>query len=164
MKPCGASNFSVTRYHIAEALVDREVDAEQPDAHLAAEEEGRRLEQLQREAERERRKQLEKAHVRGSHALKKIQLAKDRERLLEELEQMHAQDQMRRRQFVTQMPPQLSVPPYKRMEIEEEWQRELESAFEDMYNGDRNMKGDLILQFEPQPLPAPSDRAQDNDL
>lgn len=26
------------------------------------------------------------------------------------------------------------------------------------------MKGDLILQFEPQPLPAPSDRAQDNDL
>lgn len=26
------------------------------------------------------------------------------------------------------------------------------------------MKGDLILQFEPQPLPAPSDRSQDNDL
>lgn len=48
----------------------------QPDAHLAAEEEGRRLEELHREAERERRKQLEKAHIRGSHALKKIQLAK----------------------------------------------------------------------------------------
>ncbi|NXT88498.1 CE295 protein, partial [Anhinga rufa] len=26
------------------------------------------------------------------------------------------------------------------------------------------LKGDLILQFEPQPLPAPSDRCQDNDL
>lgn len=26
------------------------------------------------------------------------------------------------------------------------------------------MKGDLILQFEPQPLPAPSDRSQDNEL
>lgn len=48
----------------------------QPDAHLAAEEEGRRLEELHREAEKERRKQIEKAHVRGSHALKKIQLAK----------------------------------------------------------------------------------------
>ncbi|XP_039574506.1 centrosomal protein of 295 kDa isoform X1 [Passer montanus] len=164
MKPCGAGNFSVTRYHIAEALVDREVDGEQPDAHLAAEEEGRRLEELHREAERERRKQLEKAHIRGSHALKKIQLAKDRERLQEELEQMHAQDRMRRRQGVAQMPPQLSVPPYKRMEIKEEWQRELESAFEEMCSEDRNMKGDLILQFEPQPLPAPSDRAQDNDL
>ncbi|KAL9865521.1 centrosomal protein of 295 kDa isoform 3-T3 [Geothlypis trichas] len=164
VKPCGAGNFSVTRYHIAEALVDREVDGEQPDAHLAAEEEGRRLEELHREAERERRKQLEKAHIRGSHALKKIQLAKDRERFLEELEQMHAQDRMRRRQVVAQMPPQLSVPPCKRVEIKEEWQRELESAFEEMCSEDRNMKGDLILQFEPQPLPAPSERAQDNDL
>ncbi|XP_039912334.1 centrosomal protein of 295 kDa isoform X3 [Hirundo rustica] len=164
MKPCGAGNFSVTRYHIAQALVDREVAGEQPDAHLAAEEEGRRLEELHREAERERRKQLEKAHVRGNHALKKIQLAKDRARLLEELEQMQAQDRMRRRQVVAQMPPQLSVPPCKRMEIKEEWQRELESAFEEMYSEDRNMKGDLILQFEPQPLPAPSDRLQDNDL
>ncbi|XP_030819321.1 centrosomal protein of 295 kDa [Camarhynchus parvulus] len=164
VKPCGAGNFSVTRYHIAEALVDREVNGEQPDAHLAAEEEGRRLEELHREAERERRKQLEKAHIRGSHALKKIQLAKDRERFLEELEQMHARDRMRRRQVVAQMPPQLSVPPCKRMEIKEEWQRELESAFEEMCSEDRNMKGDLILQFEPQPLPAPSDRAQDNDL
>ncbi|XP_014108215.1 PREDICTED: centrosomal protein of 295 kDa [Pseudopodoces humilis] len=164
MKSCGAGNFSVTRYHIAEALVDREVDGDQPDAHLAAEEEGRRLEELHREAERERRKHLEKAHVRGSHALKKIQLAKERERLLEELEQMQAQDRMRRRQVVAQMPPQLSVPAYKRMEIKEEWQRELESAFEEMYSEDRNMKEGLILQFEPQPLPAPSDRAQDNDL
>ncbi|XP_063250548.1 centrosomal protein of 295 kDa isoform X2 [Prinia subflava] len=164
MKPCGAGNFSVTRYHIAEALVDREVHREQPDAHLAAEEEGRRLEELQREAEKERRKQLEKAHVRGSHALRQIQLAKERERLLEELEQMQAEDRMRRRQVVAQMPPQLSVPPCKRREMKEEWQRELESAFEEMYSEDRNMKGDLILQFEPQPLPTPSDRAQDNDL
>ncbi|KAF2982445.1 hypothetical protein EK904_014899 [Melospiza melodia maxima] len=137
MKPCGAGNFSVTRYHIAEALVDREVGGEQPDAHLAAEEEGRRLEELRREAEKERRKQLEKAHIRGSHALKKIQLAKDRERFLEELEQMHAQDRMRRRQVVAQMPPQLSVPPCKRMETKEEWQRELESAFEEMCSEDR---------------------------
>ncbi|NWI61025.1 CE295 protein, partial [Calyptomena viridis] len=88
----------------------------------------------------------------------------DRERLLEELEQMQSMDRMRRRQVVAQMPPQLLVPAYKRMEMREEWQRELEFAFEEMYSEDRNMKRDLILQFEPQPLPAPSDRAQDNDL
>lgn len=29
MKPSGAGNFSITRYHISEALVDREVDGEQ---------------------------------------------------------------------------------------------------------------------------------------
>ncbi|XP_027533233.1 centrosomal protein of 295 kDa isoform X5 [Neopelma chrysocephalum] len=136
----------------------------QPDAHLAAEEEGKRLEELHREAERERREQLEKAHLRGSHALKKVHLAKDRERLLEELEQMQSMDRMRRRQVVAQMPPQLLVPAYKRLEVKEEWQRELEFAFEEMYSEDRNVKGDLILRFEPQPLPTPSERAQDNDL
>ncbi|XP_065534835.1 centrosomal protein of 295 kDa isoform X2 [Lathamus discolor] len=164
VKPCSADNFSVTRYHISEPYVDREVDEEQPDARSAAEEEEKRLEELHRETERERREQLEKAHVRGSHALKKVHLAQDRERLLKELEQMQNMDRMRRRQIVAQMPPQLFVPPYKRMEIKEERQRELEFAFEDMCSEDRKMKEDLILQFEPQPLPAPSDRAQDNDL
>ncbi|XP_054674059.1 centrosomal protein of 295 kDa isoform X3 [Grus americana] len=164
VKPYSAVNFSVTRYHISEPYVDRQVDGEQPDARLAAEEEGKRLEELHRETERERREQLEKAHLRGSHALKKVHLAQDRERLLKELEQMQNMDRMRRRQIVAQMPPQLFVPAYKRTEIKEEWQRELEFAFEDMYSEDRKMKGDLILQFEPQPLPAPSDRSQDNDL
>ncbi|XP_010122653.1 PREDICTED: centrosomal protein KIAA1731-like, partial [Chlamydotis macqueenii] len=164
VKPYSADNFSVTRYHIAEPYVDREADAEQPDARLAAEEEGKRLEELRREAERERREQLEKAHLRGSHALKKVHLTQDRERLLKELEQMQNMDRMRRRQIVAQMPPQLFVPAYKRMEVKEERQRELEFAFEDMYSEDRKVKGDLILQFEPQPLPAPSDRSQDNDL
>ncbi|KAJ7420811.1 centrosomal protein of 295 kDa isoform X1 [Willisornis vidua] len=120
MKPCGAGNFSVTRYHISGPCgpyVDREVNGEQ-----------------------------------------------DRERLLEELEQMQSMDRMRRRFAVAQMPPQLLVPAYKRLEIKEEWQRELEFAFEEMYSEDRNMKGDLILHFEPQPLPSPSDRAHDNDL
>ncbi|NWS53796.1 CE295 protein, partial [Chunga burmeisteri] len=135
-----------------------------PDARLAAEEERKRLEELHRKAETEKREQLQKAHLRGSHALKKVHLAQDRERLLKELEQMQNMDRMRRRQIVAQMPPQLFVPAYKRMEIKEEWQRELEFAFEDMYSEDRKMKGDLILHFEPQPLPAPSDRSQDNDL
>ncbi|KAM9300858.1 centrosomal protein of 295 kDa isoform 2-T2 [Morus bassanus] len=163
VKPYSADNFSVTRYHISEPYVNREVDGEQPDARLAAEEEGKRLEELHREAERERREQLEKAHLRGSHALRKVHLAQDRERLLKELEQMQNMDRMRRRQIVAQMPPQIFVPAYKRMEIKEEWQRELEFAFEDMYS-EGKMKGDLILQFEPQPVPAPSDRCQDNDL
>lgn len=47
----------------------------QPDARLAAAEEGKRLEELHREAEREKREQLAKAHLRGSHALKRVHLA-----------------------------------------------------------------------------------------
>ncbi|XP_068786585.1 centrosomal protein of 295 kDa isoform X1 [Struthio camelus] len=164
VKVYSADNFYVTHYHLSEPYVDREMDREQPDARLVAEEEVKRLEELHREEERDRREQLEKAHLRGNHALKKVRLAQDRERLLRELEQMQTMDRMRRRQVVAQMPPQLFVPAYKRLEIKEDWQKELEFAFEDMYNEDRKMKGDLILQFEPQPLPAPSDRAQDNEL
>ncbi|NXU49897.1 CE295 protein, partial [Turnix velox] len=164
VKPCGADKFSATRYHISEHYVDRELNGVQPDAHLAAVAEGKRLEELHREAEREKREQLEKAHLRGSQALKKVHLAQDRERLLKELEEMQNIDRMRRRQIVAQMPPQIFVPAYKRMEIKEEWQRELEFAFEDMYSEDRKMKEDVILQFKPQPFPAPSERTQDKDL
>ncbi|NXJ06414.1 CE295 protein, partial [Odontophorus gujanensis] len=138
MKVHGAGKFSVTRYHISEPYVDREMDGEQPDARVAAEEEVKRLEELHGEVERERREQLEKAHLRGSQALKKVHLAQDRERLLKELEQMQSMDRMRRRQMVVQMPPQLFVPGYKRMEMKEDWQRELEFAFEDMYSEDRS--------------------------
>lgn len=63
---------------------------------------------------------------------------KDKEKLMQELEQMQNQDLARRRRIVAQMPPQLFVPSYRRMEIKEEWQRELECAFEDMYTGDRS--------------------------
>ncbi|XP_071589833.1 centrosomal protein of 295 kDa isoform X2 [Heliangelus exortis] len=164
LKPHSADNFSVTRFHLSQPYVNREVDEEQPDAWLAAEEEGKRLEEQHREAERERREQLEKAHLRGSHALKKVHLAQDRERLLKELEQMQNVDRMLRKQIVAQLPPQLFLPAYKRQEIKEEWQRELEFAFEDMYSEDWKVKGDLILQFEPQPLPTPSVRSQDLDI
>ncbi|XP_077783123.1 centrosomal protein of 295 kDa isoform X5 [Podarcis muralis] len=90
-----------------------------------------------------------------------VRLARDREKLMKELEHMQNMDLARRRQIVAQMPPQLFQPPYKRVEIREEWQRELECAFEDMYTGDRKMKGDLILHLDPQPLPS---RSQDDEL
>ncbi|NWV01570.1 CE295 protein, partial [Upupa epops] len=156
--------FSVTRYHISGPSVDRELDGEQPDARSAAEEEGKRLEELHREAERGRRERLEKAHLRGSQALKKVHLAQDREKLLKELEQMQTLDRMRRKQIVGQMPRQLFVPAYKHKEMKEDWQRELEFAFEDMCSEHSKVKEDVILQFEPQPLPAPFDRSQDNEL
>ncbi|GAB1293888.1 Centrosomal protein of 295 kDa [Apodemus speciosus] len=46
-----------------------------PDAQLAAEEEARRAERQRNQAARERVEQLERAHVRGSRAMKKIHLA-----------------------------------------------------------------------------------------
>ncbi|XP_062983214.1 centrosomal protein of 295 kDa isoform X2 [Elgaria multicarinata webbii] len=164
VKVCDVDTFSVTRHHHFDPYLDREIDTEQPDARLLAEEEAKRKEELQKEEERERREQAEKARLRGKHALKKVLLARDREKLMKELEQMQNMDLARRRQIVAQMPPQLFEPAYRRVELKEEWQRELECAFEDMYTGDRKMKGDLILHLDPQPLPTFSDQSQDDEL
>ncbi|XP_044297412.1 centrosomal protein of 295 kDa isoform X2 [Varanus komodoensis] len=163
VKVSEVDTFSITRHHLFDPYVDREMDTEQPDARLLAEEEAKRKEALQKEEERERREQMEKAHLRGKHALRMVLLARDREKLVKELEQLQNMDLARRRQIVAQMPPQLFEPSYRRAEIKEEWQRELECAFEDMYTGDRKMKGDLILHLDPQPLPT-SEYSQDDEL
>lgn len=62
----------------------------------------------------------------------------DRERLLVELEHMQQTDLLRRRQQVSQMPPQIFQPLYKRQEERDDFQREMEFAFEDMYTGERS--------------------------
>ncbi|XP_074072554.1 centrosomal protein of 295 kDa isoform X3 [Macrotis lagotis] len=153
-----------TYYHLDPSFISKEKDLEQPDPHLAAEEETKRLEELQKEAIRERREQLEKAHIRGVHAMRKVHLAKSREKIMKELEQLQKVDLARRRQNVAQMPPQVVELPYKRMAIKEDWQRELEFAFEDMYNEDRKVKGDLILKLEPEPLPVVTELIQNEEL
>ncbi|XP_014640731.1 PREDICTED: centrosomal protein of 295 kDa [Ceratotherium simum simum] len=155
---------SSSTYHHLYALVNREMDTKQPDPHVAAEEEAKRSEELQKQAAQERMERCEKAHVRGFQALKKIHLAQNQEKLMKELRQLQQEDLARRRQTVARMPPQLVELPYKRSEMKEDWQRELEFAFEDMYNADRKVKGNLILHLEPEPLPAVTDQIQDEEL
>ncbi|XP_041513073.1 centrosomal protein of 295 kDa isoform X3 [Microtus oregoni] len=151
-------------YHHISTFVSRQMGTKQPDAHLAAEEEARRLEGLRRQAAQQRVEQFARAHMRGSRAMKKVHLAQNQERLMEELKQLQKEDLARRRQTVAQMPPQLVELPYRRSEVKEDWQRELECAFEDMYNADRKVKGNLILHLTPEPLPDMSDQLQDEEL
>ncbi|KAG8584544.1 hypothetical protein GDO81_004658 [Engystomops pustulosus] len=164
VKVYNAESFSTSHYHLPEAYVDREIDTEQTDARSAAVEEEKRMNALQQEEERERLEQMEKANLRGSHALKQVQLAQDRERLMTELEHLQQEDLSRRRQIVAKMPQQLFEPAYRRAEIREEWQRELETAFEDMYTRNAKLRGDLVLHLKPQPLPDPSVTSLDEDL
>ncbi|XP_054986070.1 centrosomal protein of 295 kDa [Sorex araneus] len=155
---------SCASYHHLSSLVNREMDPEQPDAHLAAEEEAKRLEDAERQASRERAERCEKAHIRGSRALTRIRLAQNQEKLLRELKQLQQEDLARRRQTVAQMPAQLVELPYRRSEMKEEWQRELEFAFEDMYNAGKKVEGNLVLHLEPEPVVADPIRDEDLDL
>ncbi|KAG9337552.1 hypothetical protein JZ751_028569 [Albula glossodonta] len=165
VKMTDVDNFSVSHFIMPETAVEREEDTDQqPDARRAAEEEALRLAELGEEEERERREQLAKARLRGNHALRKEHLNQDRERLLQELARMQQADLLRRRRAVAQMPPQSFQSFYGKREIREDRQRELEFAFEDMYSGERRMKGDLVLQLVPEPLPAVSADAHDDDL
>ncbi|XP_026226538.1 centrosomal protein of 295 kDa isoform X2 [Anabas testudineus] len=164
VKKSDVSAFASTHYHMPETTVDREVDAQQPNACEGAELEVRRLQDLEKEEKRKREEQLEKARLRGKQALRREQLVQDRERLLVELEHMQQTDLLRRRQQVSQMPPQIFQPLYKRQETREDFQRDMEFAFEDMYTGERRVKGDLVVQLIPEPLPALSTDSQDQEL
>ncbi|CAB1349136.1 unnamed protein product [Coregonus sp. 'balchen'] len=155
VKKSDVDAFSVTHYHMPETA---------PKAWEVAEEEARHLQELGQEEQRERQEQLEKAHLRGNNALRREQLTQDREHLLVELEHMHQTDLLRHRQVMAQMPAQIFQLLYKRQEMREDWQRDMEFAFEDMYTGERRVKGDLVLQLVPEPLPALSTGSQDEDL
>ncbi|XP_078258834.1 centrosomal protein 295 isoform X2 [Rhinoraja longicauda] len=157
-------SFSATHYHLPEPCVNKEITTKQISAQLIAEKEEKRLEELKQEADVERCEQLEKARLRGSHALHLVHLTQDKERLIKELEQMQLADLTRRRHAVAQMPQQLFEPPYRRVEVKEDRQREMEIAFEDMYAEDKKIKGDVVLRLEPEPLPTPSVEMQDDDL
>ncbi|XP_034385039.1 uncharacterized protein cep295 isoform X3 [Cyclopterus lumpus] len=168
-KPCvvkksDVSAFAATHYHMPESTVDREADSKQPNAHEGAELEVRRLQDLQREEKRRREEQLEKAHLRGKEALRRERVVQDRERLFVELEHMQQTDLLRRRQQLSQVPPQIFQPLLKGQEMREDFQREIEFVFEDMYTGERRVKGDLVVQLVPEPLPAPSTGSQDQEL
>ncbi|XP_037320597.2 uncharacterized protein cep295 isoform X2 [Pungitius pungitius] len=164
VKKSDVSAFATTHYHMPECTVDREADTKQPNAHKGAELEVRRLQDLEREEKQRREEQLEKARLRGKEALRREHLVQDRERLFIELEHMQQTDLLRRRQQVSQMPPQIFQPLLKRQETREDFQREMEFAFEDMYTGERRVKGDLVVQLVPEPLPALSTRSHDQEL
>ncbi|XP_043115230.1 centrosomal protein of 295 kDa isoform X3 [Puntigrus tetrazona] len=163
LRPAAAERFSLTHDHMT--AVARESDAEQQlSAPQAAALEGRRLEELQREEARERRWRLDRARLRGSQALRREQHTQDRARLLCELERLQQAHLLRRRQTVSSVPPQVFQPLCRQQELRDEQQRELEIAFQDAYTEERKVKGDLVLQLVPDPLPPPSAASHDEEL
>ncbi|XP_017554762.1 centrosomal protein of 295 kDa isoform X1 [Pygocentrus nattereri] len=156
--------FSITYCHVPETAVDREMETEQSDAQQAAKLEAQRLKELEREEVHDRQEQLEKARLRGGHALQKEKVIQDNARLLCELERLQQADLQQRRQVVNSIPAQIFQPLYRHDELRAEKQRELELAFQDLYSGEREVRGDLILKPVPEPLPAPSARSNDEDL
>ncbi|XP_042564578.1 centrosomal protein of 295 kDa [Clupea harengus] len=154
--------YSSSHHHLPETTV--ETHTLQVDAKAAAEEEAKRLDELDQEETRDRLEHLEKARLRGEHALKKEHLTQERHRMLLDLERMQAADWQRRRH---QAPPAVSSSSHTHTHthtLADDGQRRLEHAFQDLYTNERRVKGDLVLQLVPEPLPAPSTSSHGNDL
>ncbi|XP_036418296.1 centrosomal protein of 295 kDa isoform X2 [Colossoma macropomum] len=156
--------FSITYCHVPETAVDREMETEQSDAQQAAKLEAQRLKELEREEAHDMQEQLEKARLRGGHALQKEKVIQDNARLLCELERLQQADLQQQRQVVNSIPAQIFQPLYRHDELRTEKQRELELAFQDLYSGEREVRGDLILKPVPEPLPVLSAGSNDEDL
>ncbi|XP_041919417.1 uncharacterized protein cep295 isoform X3 [Alosa sapidissima] len=166
-KLVAVEQFSSSQHHLPGTTV--ETHTLQADAKAAAEEEARRLGELHQEVTRDRVEQLEKARLRGEHALKKEHMTQERQRMLYDLERMQAADWLRRRQALHQAPPNRNTHALASSHththgLADERQRMLEHAFQDLYTDERRVKGDLVLQLMPEPLPAPSTSSHGNDL
>ncbi|XP_051535032.1 centrosomal protein of 295 kDa-like isoform X2 [Myxocyprinus asiaticus] len=103
------------------------------DARQAAEVEGQCLEELQREEAQDQQGKLEKARLRGNHALRKEPNTQDHARLLCEFEHLQQVDLLRCRLAVNSFPAQIYQPLYRQQELRDEQQRDLEIAFQDTY-------------------------------
>ncbi|XP_060789618.1 uncharacterized protein cep295 isoform X3 [Neoarius graeffei] len=148
-------HYSITHYHIPETAVDRETDTVQPDAQEAAALEARRLEELEKHEARDRQEQLERARVRGEHALRKEKGIQNNARLLCELEWLQQAELQRRRHVVNSMPAQIFQPLYRHDDLRAEQQQDLEIAFQDLCTEDKEIRDELVLQFVSEPLSPP---------
>ncbi|XP_046711760.1 uncharacterized protein cep295 isoform X3 [Silurus meridionalis] len=154
-KMFNVEHYSVTHYHIPETAVDRETETVQPGAQEAAALEARRLEDQEKEETRDRQEQLERARLRGHHALRKEKDIQNNARMLHELKRLHQAELQRRRHVVNSMPAQIFQPLYRHEHLRAEQQRELEIAFQDLCIEDKEIRDDLVLQLGSEPLPPP---------
>ncbi|XP_072545978.1 centrosomal protein of 295 kDa isoform X3 [Salminus brasiliensis] len=150
-------DFSITYCHMPETPVDRDADILQSDTQQAAMLEAQRLEELERQEVSDRQKQLQMAQLRGGHALQKEKAVQDSARILCELDRLQQADLQERKQVVYNVPAQIFQQSYRC----DEQQRELEMAFQDLYNAGKEVRDDFVLV--PEPLSAPS-VGSDEDL
>ncbi|XP_031548767.1 uncharacterized protein LOC116286393 [Actinia tenebrosa] len=149
--PKSAEDFKSTRYHLQQPAVqvERMSKEGQVDARVAAVEEEDKIHGIREETQRSEAEQAEKARLRHKHALAQLKIEEDRKKLMEDLSELERLDRQRRQDAVARIPVRIFQPPHKRLEDEEERQRDLEQAFEDMYMVQTGYTGDLTIALEP---------------
>ncbi|XP_076097382.1 uncharacterized protein LOC143067763 isoform X3 [Mytilus galloprovincialis] len=154
VKMTDVDNFTTTHYHILEQYsIDKANPITQGDARAAAEEEERRIRERSQELVRLSNDRMARARVRHNNALEKEILSHDCDKMMMDLSDLQRADRERRLHVVANIPKQVFEPPHKRVEDREDHQRNLETAFEDMYMAQTDYVGDLSLALDPHPPP-----------
>ncbi|XP_052104935.1 uncharacterized protein LOC127737994 isoform X4 [Mytilus californianus] len=154
VKMTDVDNFTTTHYHILEQYsIDKANPVTQEDARAAAEEEERRIRERSQELVRLSNDRMARARVRHNNALEKEILSHDYDKMLMDLSDLQRADRERRLHVVANIPKQVFEPPHRRIEDREDHQRNLETAFEDMYMAQTDYVGDLSLALDPHPPP-----------
>ncbi|CAF1025054.1 unnamed protein product, partial [Didymodactylos carnosus] len=141
-------NFTTTRYHLEERLVNKEDDQEVKPKDALIEQE--RVDDFLNDKHRLWSEQQEKARVRGENALKKEVIDNAYDNVLEDLNKLERQDRERR-----QKEKNIFLPPWRREEERQERQRKMETAFEQVYQ-DKNKK-------QPVPIVLMNDGEEDDE-
>lgn len=143
-----ADAFMTTRYHMPETIVDRACDDNnemQDDARRDALDEATRLNTLEQDQMRTKQERLEKARLRGKHALEKEILTENYNDILNDLNMLQKADREKRQKELINIPKEIFLPAWQREQNKNELQLDMERQFEKMYE-DSNLRKDELPQ------------------
>ncbi len=144
-----ANAFSTTRYHMPDSCVDKPVATTTTlDARKQALNEANRLELYETDQIKTNQERMEKARLRGKHALEKEMLNENYNDILIELNQLEKADREKRQKELLNIPKEIFLPAWQRQQEKNEVQIELEREFEKIY-ADSNLRAEKEL---PQPV------------
>ncbi len=130
-----ANLFAETRYHMPETVVEKmdSIAGLSFDARKEAGLEEGRLKEAKEEIERTGQERLEKARLRGKHALEKEVLHDNYKEILGELGVLEKADREKRQKELGNIPKEIFVPSWQRDHDKKEMQYDLERQFEKIY-------------------------------
>ena len=128
-----ADAFMTTRYHMPTSLVDKADQGQTEDARQDAQDEAIRLKMCEQERNRASQERMEKARLRGKHALDKEILAENYADILGELNVLQQADREKRQKELIHIPKEIFLPAWQREQNKNEMQLDMERKFEKIY-------------------------------
>lgn len=138
--------FATTRYHMPETFVDKSDGLNEFDARKKALIEENRLIVCQEDQQRYDQERLEKARLRGKHALEKEVLNDNYNNIMKELNVLEQADREKRQKELINIPKEIFLPAWQREQDKNEVQYDMEREFEKIYADSNLRKEDIVPQ------------------